>query len=76
MVSIATGGVIPNAFPKYTDTQIAGVETDATGTPSVVTTTEGTTALVYQTVGGAPGATQINPPKNTKSNRLTWIQLR
>lgn len=76
VISLATGGVLSSVFPKYTDANLTGVETDATGTPSVVTTTEGTTSLVYQTVGGTPGTTQISPPANMKATRLTWIQLR
>jgi hypothetical protein len=53
-----------------------GVETDATGSPYVVTTAEQTTNLIFQTVTGIPGSEQINLPSNAKATRLTWVELR
>jgi hypothetical protein len=41
-----------------------------------VTTVQGTTNLIYQTVNGTPAATQANIPPNTKSKRLTWVEKR
>lgn len=75
-MNIATGTPVPNFFTQYKDSNAIGVETDATGTPQIVNTAMNTTAMIYQTVSGNPGATQINPPPNTKANRLTWIELR
>jgi type IV pilus assembly protein PilY1 len=72
----ATGAIIPNAFPTYADLSLAGIATNATGTPYVVTTAEGTINIVYQTFSGTPAAKIINPPSNTKSKRLTWVELR
>ena len=46
------------------------------GSPYIVTTVEGTTNLVYQTVSGNPGAQQANIPPNTSAKRLTWIERR
>ena len=82
-VSVANGGVFTNAFPTYeynnlpvVDPIEAGIQTDATGSPYIVTTVEGTTNLVYQTVSGNPGAQQANIPPNTSAKRLTWIERR
>lgn len=76
-VSIVDGSVFTNAFPKYhNDSIAAGVPENATGTPNVVTTPEGTVALVYQTISGVPSAQQITLPSNTKAKRLTWVELR
>jgi type IV pilus assembly protein PilY1 len=82
-LSIANGGVFANAFPRYTnngtlvsDSVEAGVQTNATGSVYVVTTAEGTSNIVYQTVSGTPGAQRVDIPSNTKAKRLTWIELR
>ncbi len=82
-LSITNGGVFANAFPKYTnngtlvtDSIEAGIQTNATGSVYVVTTAEGTSNIVYQTVSGTPGAQQVNIPANTKAKRLTWIERR
>ena len=88
-LSIANGGVFTNAFPTYTytnpvtgistvvsDAIAAGVQTNATGSVYVVSTAEGKTNVVYQTVSGTPGGQQVNIPANTKAKRLTWIELR
>jgi type IV pilus assembly protein PilY1 len=75
-ISVDTGGTFSHAFPNYNDVLAAGVQTDATGSPYIVTTVEGTTNLIYQTVSGTPGSKQINLPPNTKAKRLTWIELR
>ena len=76
-VSVSDGSVFTNAFPKYKlDSLAAGVPENATGTPNIVTTPEGTVALVYQTVTGVPAAQQIVLPSNSKAKRLTWVELR
>lgn len=79
-ISAATGGTFTNVFPNRNDTlnnaNVAGVETDATGSPYVVTTAEGTINLVYQTVKGIPGSDKANLPSNVKATRLTWVELR
>jgi type IV pilus assembly protein PilY1 len=81
-VSVANGGIFTNAFPGYTkngtlvnDTTAAAVKTNATGTPYIVKSKEGTTTLIYQTPNG-PGSQPINIPPNTKSKRLTWVERR
>jgi type IV pilus assembly protein PilY1 len=83
-VSLLNGGAIPGYFPNYTsDTSgnPAGIGTNATGTSSVVNSSESTgsgtsTWLVYQTTSGTPKTTQISPQNNITGNRLTWKQLR
>jgi type IV pilus assembly protein PilY1 len=89
-LSVANGGVFTNAFPTYTftnpvtgistgviaDPTAAGVQTNATGSVYVVSTSEGKTNVVYQTVSGTPGAQQVNIPSNTKAKRLTWVERR
>jgi len=83
-ISVANGGVFNSVFPNYkdkngntvVDPNEAGVQTNATGSPFVVTTTQGTTNFVYQTVSGTPGAQQANIPANTSAKRLTWIERR
>ena len=88
-LSVANGGVFTNAFPTYTftnpvtgittvvlDAIAAGVQTNATGSVYVVSTAEGKTNVVYQTVSGTPGAQQVNIPSNTKAKRLTWVERR
>jgi type IV pilus assembly protein PilY1 len=89
-LSVANGGVFNNAFPTYTftnpvtgistgviaDPTAAGVQTNATGSVYVVSTSEGKTNVVYQTVSGTPGAQQVNIPSNTKAKRLTWVERR
>jgi type IV pilus assembly protein PilY1 len=82
-LAVDNGGVFTNTFPTYTqngvlvtDSHEAGVQTNATGSVYVVTTTERTANIVYQTISGTPGAKKINIPPNTKSKRLTWIERR
>ena len=75
-VSAATGAALPNIYPNNRDVNIAAEETDATGSSYVVTTAEGTTSLVFQTVSGTPGTMRVNLPSNTKVKRLTWIERR
>jgi type IV pilus assembly protein PilY1 len=82
-ISVANGGIFTNVFPKYTkngtlvnDTTAAAVKTNATGSPYIVKSKEGTTTLIYQTVGGSPQPQPINIPPNTKSKRLTWVERR
>ncbi len=67
-LNVTNGGVFNNAFPTYSytnpstnvttlvsDATAAGVQTNATGSVYVVTTVEGKTNLVYQTVSGGGG---------------------
>ena len=82
-LSVANGGIFTNAFPTYTkngtlapDPSAAGVETDATGSVYVVTTVQGTSNIIYQTVSGTPSSQQVNVPANTKAKRLTWVERR
>jgi type IV pilus assembly protein PilY1 len=76
-VQIMNGGLIKNVFPQYKDTFAAGVETDATGTSfPVMTAVDNATWLVYQTVRDSHETLKVNLPANTKTDRLTWIQLR
>ncbi|MDE2251081.1 MAG: pilus assembly protein PilY, partial [Gammaproteobacteria bacterium] len=75
-ITVGSGSTFAKAFPKYNDLLAAGVPENATGTPSIVTTAEGTAALVYQTIGGKPAAQLINLPSNIKAKRLTWVELR
>ena len=75
-VSVMSGGAYTNFFPQYNDTIAAGVETDATGTSFPVMTADGSTWLVFQTVKDIHDTKKVNLPPNTKTNRLTWIELR
>jgi type IV pilus assembly protein PilY1 len=76
-VQVMNGGAFNKFFPQYKDDAIAaGVETDATGTSFPVMTVDGATWLVYQTVKDQHKTTKVNLPPNTKTNRLTWIELR
>lgn len=72
-----------SAFVNYHDTSMIGLQTNETGTMSVITTTMGTTNLLGQLIApptlgsGAPGAVQqIKLPPNTVSSRMTWVELR
>jgi type IV pilus assembly protein PilY1 len=75
-ISATTGGIFQGVFPLYRDLMLSGVATSATGTPYVVSTVEGITNIVYQTVSGTPGAQELHVPANTKAKRETWIELR
>lgn len=82
-ISVANGGVFPNAFPSFTrngtlvsDSTAAGVQTNATGSVTVVNTSQGKTNIVYQTVTGSPSAQVLNVPSNVKAKRLTWVERR
>jgi hypothetical protein len=82
-ISVANGGIFTNAFPGYTkngtlvsDAAAAGVQTNATGSVYVVSTVEGKSNIIYQTVSGTPSSQQVNIPPNTKSKRLTWVERR
>ena len=77
VLNIANGGVFPGVFPAYgSDASAAGQQTNASGSPGVVTTSQGTTYLVSQGINGVPVPTRINPPSNTKAKRLTWVERR
>ena len=78
VLGVADGGAFAHAFPHRSDAQVntAAIQTDATGTPYIVSTVEGTRNLIFQTVSGIPGSEQIDLPSNTKAARLTWVELR
>jgi type IV pilus assembly protein PilY1 len=95
VISVTTGGTFASpgssgsstsfasAFVNYKDTQMVGLQTNETGTLSVLTTQQGSTNLLGQLIApptlgtGAPGgAQQIKLPPNTTTNRLTWVELR
>jgi type IV pilus assembly protein PilY1 len=78
VLAVGTGGTFTSAFSHRRDALVTtiGVETDATGSPYVVTTAEQTSSLIFQTVTGIPGSQQINLPSNAKAARLTWVELR
>jgi len=82
-ISVGNGGIFTNAFPGYTkngtqvnDSSAAAVQTNATGSVYVVSTVEGKSNIIYQTVSGTPSSQQVNIPPNTKSKRLTWVERR
>jgi len=75
-VNMLSGGAFKNFFPTVLDPVAAGIKLDATGSSFPVTTASGLTSLIYQTVLNRKGVTPINPPVNSKANRLTWIELR
>ncbi len=76
-ISVGDGSAFTTPFTKYnTLANVAGVQTDATGTPAIVTTAEATTSLVYQTVSGTPSAQQISLKSKNSVRRLTWVELR
>jgi len=78
VLAVGNGGTFTSTFNNRRDAMVntVGVETDATGSPYVVTTAEQTTNLIFQTVTGIPGSEQINLPSNAKATRLTWVELR
>ncbi len=75
-LSVMSGGAFKGFFPQYHDLIAAGVETDATGTSFPVMTSDGATWLVYQTVKNDHETKKVNLPPNTRTDRLTWIELR
>ena len=75
-VNLLSGGAFNNFFPTMLDPIAIGIKLDATGSSFPVTTASGLTSLVYQTVLNNHGVTRINPPVNSKANRLTWVELR
>lgn len=75
-VQLLNGGAFTDAFPQFHDTAAVGTQTDAVGSSFPVSTANGSLYLVYQTVLNTHGVTQLKLPNNTKTNRLTWIQLR
>jgi type IV pilus assembly protein PilY1 len=82
-LAVGNGGVFTNSFPTFSvngtlisDALEAGVMTNATGSVYIVTTAQGTSNIVYQTISGTPGSQEINIPSNTKAKRLTWVEKR
>ncbi|HEY6453570.1 MAG TPA: PilC/PilY family type IV pilus protein [Steroidobacteraceae bacterium] len=78
-----SGGSLSSAFVNYHDANMAGLQTNETGSLSVVTTQGGSTNLLGQLItppplgSGPPGAAQqIKLPPNTQANRMTWVELR
>lgn len=94
VISMVTGGSfvttgsngsksLSSAFVNYHDTNMIGLQTNETGTLSVITTQMGTTNLLGQLIApptlgsGAPGGVQqIVLPPNTITSRMTWAELR
>jgi type IV pilus assembly protein PilY1 len=89
VLNATNGGIFTNAFPTFVptttgpyanikpnDPYAAGVQTNATGSVYVVTTSQKTANVIYQTVTGSPSSQEINIPPNTKSKRLTWVEKR
>lgn len=80
-LDVRNGNPVPGFFVNNGNTHTIGIETDASGTSSEVTTTgsngEPKYYLIYQsTNGGAGTPVEINPANNVNGNRETWIQLR
>jgi len=79
-VATPTTSTFSSAFVNYRDTPTVGIQTNETGSLSVVNTKETTTFLVGQnvsvTIGNAPGQTQQVSLSDTSVNRLTWVELR
>jgi type IV pilus assembly protein PilY1 len=83
-LSVLNGGVFNNAFPSFTnpngtvvvDPSAAAVQTNATGSVYNVTTSEGTSYIVFQRISGVPGTQNAPNPSITKAKRLTWIEER
>jgi type IV pilus assembly protein PilY1 len=88
VLNATNGGIFSNAFPTFApatgnfantlanDPVAAGVQTNATGSVYVVTTSQKTANVIYQTVTGSPSSQEVNIPPNTKSKRLTWVEKR
>ena len=74
-LSVANGGIFTNAFPTYTKNGTLAPDPSAAGV-YVVTTVQGTSNIIYQTVSGTPSSQQVNVPANTKAKRLTWVERR
>ena len=68
------------AYSKYADSSAMGEQTNATGTPYLVTTANGTVYMIYPTTSSSAGnggtLTPINPPKTNVAKRMSWVQLR
>jgi type IV pilus assembly protein PilY1 len=82
-LSVANGGIFTNIFPTFsvngtliTDAIEAGVKLNAAGSVYVVNTAEGRANIVFQNMDNHPGGLPIQPPKNIKAKRLTWIEQR
>lgn len=83
VLNVASGGVFTNVFPTYTkngtlvtDSNEAGILTNASGSNGVVTTSQGTTYLISQGINSIPVSSQVKIPSNTKAKRLTWVEKR
>jgi type IV pilus assembly protein PilY1 len=87
-LNVTNGGVFNDVFSSYApntgnfantlanDSVGAGLETNATGSVDPLSTTQGTTNLVFQKTGGTAGSLPVTLPANTKSKRLTWVEKR
>lgn len=73
-----------NTNPRYTDTQAAAMQTNATGSSFITANNAGTKFLVYETnqvqSGNANdiqgGALGLNLPPNVTGRRLSWVERR
>jgi type IV pilus assembly protein PilY1 len=75
-----TGGPVPNFFNNLNN-QTVGIQTNASGSSSIVTTvnSSGVTEyyMIYQSTSGGPGTPQeINPGSTITGVRETWVELR
>jgi type IV pilus assembly protein PilY1 len=80
-ISVLTGAAPPSFFISYADANASGVQLNAVGTSSVVTSSVAGNPLkyflIYQTTSGTQGPPgQVAPPANTQGRRLSWVQLR
>ena len=84
-VTTATSGgttTATNNFAYFTNYPAGtiGVSTGAVGTSSIVTASDGTQYLVYNTTGGTGDTTQVTLPPDSSAtgtaSRLTWTKMR
>jgi type IV pilus assembly protein PilY1 len=80
-LDVRDGNPIPGFFVNNGNTKTIALQTNASGSSSEVTTTNGSGNtdyyLIYQsTTGGAGTPTQIQPANNITGYRETWVQLR
>jgi len=86
-ISVSTGGAIPGFFRNSTDTNLAGSQTNGTGTPFAATA-GGLSFLLTQSLGdGATNQAFSCPPgqlictgspsyNGSQGKRLTWVERR
>ncbi len=80
-LDVRNGNPVSGFFVNNGNTKTIALQTNASGSSSEVTTTNGSGStdyyLIYQsTTGGAGTPTQIQPANNVTGYRETWVQLR